>query len=205
MNKLQVKTQITRAALFRAARQVIVSDGYERAQLETIAKRAGRTKGSVYAHFKSKEDLFLEMMDFIIGERRKALASLSMDQTGEALRLATRNLFSQVAVDDAWILLILEFKIYILRNPRKAARIRKPYNELWNAVYEHLEKLAHQTGRSEQEVRMAVEVLRALPMSMLLEAPLRIKPGHALTERQGLFGRVFDMLFPPPEAVIRHE
>ena len=135
VNKLEKKTEITRSALFRAARQTIVNEGYERAQLETIAKRAGRTKGSVYAHFTSKEDLFLAMMEFIIAERGKAVSSLSLNQTGEALRLAVRALIIQVALDDEWIVLILEYKLYTMRNPHTATRIRAMYNQLFDAVY----------------------------------------------------------------------
>src|ERR1700759_2524645 len=59
LNKFEQKSDLTRTALFSAAQRVIVKDGYEGAQLETIAREAGRTKGSVYAHFKSKEQLFV--------------------------------------------------------------------------------------------------------------------------------------------------
>src|ERR1700753_4083067 len=88
LNKLRQKTEITRTALFLAARDVIVKEGYDRAQLAMIAKHAGRTKGSVYAHFSSKEELFVAMMEYILMERRNRIAALSIDQTGEALRVA---------------------------------------------------------------------------------------------------------------------
>src|ERR1700753_3029817 len=92
LNKLEQKTEITRTALFLAARDVIVKEGYDRAQLETIAKHAGRTKGSVYAHFESKEDLFLAMMEYILEERRSRVLGLSIDENGEALRIAIRTM-----------------------------------------------------------------------------------------------------------------
>jgi AcrR family transcriptional regulator len=195
VNKLEKKTEITRSALFRAARQTIVNEGYERAQLETIAKRAGRTKGSVYAHFTSKEDLFLAMMEFIIAERGKAVSSLSLNQTGEALRLAVRALIIQVALDDEWIVLILEYKLYTMRNPHTATRIRAMYNQLFDAVYVLLLRLAEHTGRSPDEIRTCLEILRAMPQSMLLEAQLRFRPSQAMKERQVLAGNVFDILF----------
>jgi AcrR family transcriptional regulator len=196
LNKLEKKTEITRSVLFRAARQTIVNEGYERAQLEAIAKRAGRTKGSVYAHFTSKEELFLAMMEFIIAERGKAVSALSLDQTGEPLRLATRAIFIQLALDDEWVILILEYKLYTLRNPHTADRIRETYNQLWDGMYVELLRLSEHTGRSPDEIRTCLEVMRAVPPSLLLEARLRLRPSQAMKERKILLGKVFDVLFP---------
>ena len=196
MNKLEKKTEITRSTLFRAARQTIFKEGYERAQLEAIAKRAGRTKGSVYAHFTSKEDLFLAMMEFIIAERGKAVSALSLDQTGEPLRLAARAIFIQLALDDEWVVLIIEYKLYTLRNPHTADRIRETYNRLWDAIYAQLLRLSEHTGRSPDEIRTCLEVMRAVPPALLLEARLRLRPSQAMKERQVLLGKVFDVLFP---------
>jgi AcrR family transcriptional regulator len=49
--------------LVTAARRVIAEGGYERATLENIAAGAGVSKGAVYAHFDSKLDLFLLVVD----------------------------------------------------------------------------------------------------------------------------------------------
>ena len=199
LNKLEQKTEITRNALFLAARDVIVKEGYDRAQLALIAKRASRTKGSVYAHFKSKEDLFLAMMEYILEERRSRVAALSINQDGEALRVAIRTVCARAAVEDAWVLLILEYRLYTLRNPNTSARIRKLYNQLWESLYVQLLRLAEVSRRSPAEVRTSLEILRAMPSSLILEANLRSRPAKALKERQSLFCDVFDILFPPQD------
>jgi hypothetical protein len=49
LTKHQVKTEATLRGLLDAAETIFVRDGYERAQIETIAAEAGRTKGAVYA------------------------------------------------------------------------------------------------------------------------------------------------------------
>ncbi len=49
--------------LVRTAGKVIAAGGYERTTLETIAAAAGVSKGAVYAHFDSKLDLFLLVVD----------------------------------------------------------------------------------------------------------------------------------------------
>jgi len=202
LNKLKQKTEITRTALFVAARDVIIKEGYDRAQLAMIAKHAGRTKGSVYAHFKSKEDLFLAMMEYILEERRSRVSGLSIDQNGEALRVAIRTMCARAAVEDAWVLLILEYRLYTLRKPNASAHIRKIYNQLWESLYVQLLRLAEAGKRSPAEVRTSLEILRAMPSSLILEANLRSKPAQALKQRQALFCRVFDILFPPQDVSI---
>lgn len=196
MNKFEKKSELTRIALFSAAQKIIAEEGYEGAQLETIALEAGRTKGAVYAHFKSKEELFLGMMEFIIAERRRVVSSLSLDQRGEALRLAVRALCVQAALDDPWLMIILEFKLHAYRNPQAVARIRETYNQLWDEFEALLLRLAAHSGRTAEEVGTCLEILRAVTPALLLEPPLRRRPAAALKNRRAGFEKVFDLLFP---------
>ena len=126
------------------------------------------------------------MMEFIIAERGKAVSALSLDQTGEPLRLAARAIFIQLALDDEWVVLIIEYKLYTLRNPHTADRIRETYNRLWDAIYAQLLRLSEHTGRSPDEIRTCLEVMRAVPPALLLEARLRLRPSQAMKERQVL-------------------
>jgi AcrR family transcriptional regulator len=47
----------TRRALLRAAREAFHEQGTERPSLDSIAERAGLTRGAFYVHFRSREDL----------------------------------------------------------------------------------------------------------------------------------------------------
>lgn len=53
----------TREKLIFAAREVFSRDGYAGANLESIAREAGFSKGAVYSNFESKAVLFLDVMD----------------------------------------------------------------------------------------------------------------------------------------------
>jgi AcrR family transcriptional regulator len=53
----------TRAALLRSASQSICERGMQGASIDLIVERAGYTKGAFYAHFPSKEELFLAMLE----------------------------------------------------------------------------------------------------------------------------------------------
>ncbi|MGZ3455809.1 MAG: TetR/AcrR family transcriptional regulator [Polyangiales bacterium] len=49
--------------LLRAAEQVFVEHGLEKAHVEQITARAGRSKGSFYLHFESKEEAFRQIVE----------------------------------------------------------------------------------------------------------------------------------------------
>ena len=65
-NKHQIRTEETRAKILDAAEAVFSEKGFEKAQLEEVAARAGYTRGAIYAHYVSKEDLFLALMESLI-------------------------------------------------------------------------------------------------------------------------------------------
>jgi len=57
-----VKAEQTRAHLLAAARHLFAVHGYEATSVSDIAKAAGYTKGALYAHFTSKEDLLFALV-----------------------------------------------------------------------------------------------------------------------------------------------
>src|ERR1044071_3424718 len=52
-----------RARLLDAAARVFARDGYHAASVDEIVKAAGVTKGAVYAHFTTKQELFLTLLE----------------------------------------------------------------------------------------------------------------------------------------------
>ena len=56
--------ELRRHILF-AAKDVFLETGYERASMDAVAARAGTSKRSLYAHFESKDKLFLAVLDFV--------------------------------------------------------------------------------------------------------------------------------------------
>src|SRR6185437_598018 len=53
----------TRSLLLDAAEDVFAEKGFTAATLDDIANSAGYTKGAIYKHFATKEDLFLAVSD----------------------------------------------------------------------------------------------------------------------------------------------
>lgn len=57
LSKQQRKSKETKSKIFRAARQILQREGYERLSIKNICEEAGVSNGSFYHHFKTKDDL----------------------------------------------------------------------------------------------------------------------------------------------------
>lgn len=53
----------TRARILEAARRVFARSGYHGTLMDQVAQEAGLSKGALYVHFPSKEELFLALLD----------------------------------------------------------------------------------------------------------------------------------------------
>jgi AcrR family transcriptional regulator len=100
----------TRQRLLAAARELIETGGYSSASVAAIAERAGVASGTVYRHFASKEDLFIEVFRAVCaGEERAMLAAADEAGPGAVARLeAVLATFARRALQNprlAWALL----------------------------------------------------------------------------------------------------
>src|SRR6202011_6165268 len=59
----------TRECLMHSAARVFARRGLQQASIDEVADDAGFTKGAFYANFKSKEELFLAMLDERFAEK----------------------------------------------------------------------------------------------------------------------------------------
>jgi AcrR family transcriptional regulator len=130
----QLRTRETRALLIRAAEKIFVRDGYEKADLNEIAAAAGRTKGAIYAHFKNKEELFLALFE----QRTRDGAArfegmLAGSRNLKQNRMILRDMVLGIILNDkAWLILLLEFKLYAVRNPKSIKRLRAIYKSTYS-------------------------------------------------------------------------
>jgi AcrR family transcriptional regulator len=72
----------TRARLLDAAEQVFLRRGLQGSSVEEIAAEAGFTRGAFYSNFKSKDELFVELLHARIYDRYAELAEQSEKQPG---------------------------------------------------------------------------------------------------------------------------
>jgi len=63
----------TRERLLDAARELIEQDGYSGASVLQVAERAGVAAGTLYRHFASKEELFVEVFRAVCAREERAM------------------------------------------------------------------------------------------------------------------------------------
>ncbi|WP_438350484.1 TetR/AcrR family transcriptional regulator [Paenibacillus sp. FA6] len=63
MNKKQLQSESTKKRVADAARGLFVQKGYKATSIEDIVSATGSSKGNIYYHFKSKEGLFLFLLN----------------------------------------------------------------------------------------------------------------------------------------------
>jgi AcrR family transcriptional regulator len=66
-----------RAAILDAATEVFAAEGYAAARLDEVARRAGIAKGTIYLHFRDKQDLFEQLLQSLIAPVLDGLEALA--------------------------------------------------------------------------------------------------------------------------------
>jgi AcrR family transcriptional regulator len=72
------RSEATRAALIAAARELFAGQGFAATGTEQIVRRARVTRGALYHHFRSKEDLFRAVFETIEAELAERLVAAAM-------------------------------------------------------------------------------------------------------------------------------
>lgn len=75
--------------LLRAAEQVFLEHGLDKARVEDITARAGRSKGSFYLHFQSKEDAFRQIVEAFLA-RLASIMECPVDLEADFETIVTR-------------------------------------------------------------------------------------------------------------------
>ena len=62
---MKVRTEARRSAIVEAATELFKEMGYERASMNELAKRFGGSKATLYGYFRSKEELFVAVVEAV--------------------------------------------------------------------------------------------------------------------------------------------
>ena len=89
---LEVRLDVQRRRLFLAAAAVFARGGYAEASAEAIAREAGMSKATFYAHFANKEECILALIDEAAAEAMRAMAEASAGQRSPYRRHVTDQL-----------------------------------------------------------------------------------------------------------------
>lgn len=201
VNKHELRTRETRELLLQAAEKIFVRDGYEGAELGEIAALAGRTKGAIYAHFKSKEDIFLALVECHALRSRAYMRELLAKSTSVEGNLAAfRQLSLHLVEDETWGLLMLEFKLFAIRHPESKKRLHNFYAGFLPGDQEaRYTDLLGPVGKGKKAISrtQAVHTLQPMLSALLLEA----KFDPALLDQDAvrkITGKIFDAVLEGP-------
>jgi len=156
-NKPQLRTAETVAKILDAAQEIFSEQGFEKTQLEEVAARAGYSRGAIYAHYASKEDVFLALMEQRVLTKYTAMRQALESEPIVSMRLGIFKqwLGAQVS-DQSWGTLMLEFKLYALRRPESRDKLLKLYEKVASSSVHDLIKLLFGDGLS-KPARVGVE------------------------------------------------
>jgi AcrR family transcriptional regulator len=199
VNGHQARSDATKAKLLAAAEEIFARDGFEAAQLETIARAANRTKGSVYSHFRSKDDLFLALYaSRTRGEIDRIFEVISTCQTQEESLSRFKKLLVELSRDKTWFLLTLEFKLYSIRHPESRERWVQSYDMIRLAEREFLHKKLFGGLPKDRRQKLNTGVAAIAPVLSALTLETFFEPKHLAGDKlRALLFRIFDVLLDP--------
>ncbi|OBK18072.1 TetR/AcrR family transcriptional regulator [Mycobacterium asiaticum] len=140
----------TRSLLLDAAEEVFAEKGFMAASLDDIAHAAGYTKGAIYKHFATKEDLFLAVNDRYwrryfdnfaeVMSTATQIGARELDEIAERWRQLGRDRGATHAA------LGHEFTLYLLRNPDARERVAAKRTEVVDALAKFIIKGIERLG-----------------------------------------------------------
>ena len=136
----RARAEATRTQLLAAAAAVFAQKGYEGSSVGDVAAEAGYTKGAVYTHFSSKEDLLLGIVEMMSAQDEAHFAAGST---------SVRDLLCSGDGDPEALsrtLLALEIYTYAIRHPDAQPHLAPLVATTWDRT---AEVLAAADGRTE--------------------------------------------------------
>ena len=121
-----------RAALLAAAAELFAKRGYRGASVDEIAERAGYSKGALYWHFQSKDELFFALMDQSVDAPTREMIALLQDAPPEhdMAPEASARLVELVSGQRDLLLLDHEYWAQAVRDPELRSRYAARRDEL---------------------------------------------------------------------------
>ena len=139
----------TRECLMHSAARVFARRGLQQASIDEVAEEAGFTQGAFYANFKSKEELFLAMLDERFAKRIEDIEQVIAGEgsAAEKARRAGDAFVQNLRADREWERLFFEFSAYAARDEDFRQELVTRYRAMRDGIAAALQAHAEQVGR----------------------------------------------------------
>src|SRR3954452_1511943 len=182
-----------RGRLLDAALAELRRHGYAATSLEAIARRAGLTRGAIYWNFRSKDDLFRELLDERLDQPARELMRITETAPGAVPTARTISQGFARLIRERPDVIGLLFEHWAVA--RRDAAQRRRYNRRQSALRDALAKTL-------EARHAATGVELTYPADRLATAVLALAHGlamSALVDRQSvpddLLGDILDLLY----------
>jgi TetR/AcrR family acrAB operon transcriptional repressor len=123
----------TKCTLLATALELFYDKGVPKVTLTEIAKKAGYTRGAIYSHFSSKEDIIKEMLKVksrLLSEQVNSMISPEVPPL-YSLFLISREMIRMVEKSREFALLIrvMFYSLHLLEEPEIKETVRKIFEE----------------------------------------------------------------------------
>lgn len=141
-NKGKQKRVLIREAAYRCFRE----SGYHDTSVDTICDKAGCSKGSFYWHYKSKQEVYIEILHNWAQEVISELFAQFEDAMSKPnfIEAIAEAMKAEVVRGRAVVPLWLEFTVYAQRDKEIKEALEKFYRRARSAIYELLHPFAYE-------------------------------------------------------------
>jgi AcrR family transcriptional regulator len=164
------KSKVTISAIMEAARMLFLEKNYADVTIMDIAAAAEVSKGALYHHFSSKEDIYLQMMHHFLREIQMVTQAAAEKSTGSCRERLRQSLVSFLHLPDELldVLRLVRRDINIFIDPMR----RELINAYQIAVPEQVERILRD-GIASGEIQPVDSRLISWELVALVEVALR--------------------------------
>ena len=166
----------TRSKLLLAATRVFSRCGLHEGSIDDVAHEAGYTKGAFYANFRSKDELFLAMLEERFAERAAEIEALSVPGEGmlEQARVAGDDFVRHLAAEPEWNRMFFEFALRAVRDEKFRPELLSRYGLLRSRLSAVFARRGSELGEDppitpEQAAAMTFAMANGFALERLLE------------------------------------
>jgi AcrR family transcriptional regulator len=123
---MYTKSKATISSILEAAQTLFIEKNYADVTIADIAAAAEASKGALYHHFSSKEDIYIKMMHHYLQEVQTATEAVAANNTGSCRERLLESMLTFLRLPDPLhaILRLVRRDINIFRDPVRQELIR---------------------------------------------------------------------------------
>ena len=169
---MQQRSEETRTKITDAAIKLFSNAGYNKASVDEICAEAGISKGAFYHHFKSKQELFLALMDGWLNAIDSAIeASKDLSAPETFMQMTTAFPFIFETAGDG-LPMFLEFWLQASRDKKIWEASIAPYRRYHEYFTSLIKKGVDEDSFVEVDPELASRMIVSTAMGLLLQSLL---------------------------------